>query len=249
MLTKKRIVCYILLGLIFCLELLIFLFPSSFRHPIFIAHRGHGNYENTVSNFYNSGKYTAIECDVRITKDKQFVICHDATQNFVDGSFLVIKDYTLEELRAKKIDNKQYICTFEEYLNICEETNKLPIIEIKDELSKVELQNLVDLTSFFSFKDSCIFISFKHNNLLELKKLVNNELYLVFKNNRISNLKFCIKNNINASMQYRLLTPLSVNRLHKKGLKVDSWTCNSPYSILYSKFCNVDYITSDKYYK
>ena len=106
-----------------------------------IAHRGKNNhsfqenswlaFENCLKKDYISG----IECDVRLTKDNQLVVCHDMSINRVsDGSGLV-QNYTLKELQRYNFGTKQYptrILTFLEFIRKLK-TTKLILIELKYE--------------------------------------------------------------------------------------------------------------------
>ena len=68
-----------------------------------IAHRGYKTNnvkENTIEAFdmaYKLG-YKGLECDVRVTKDKKLVICHDAFINRVSNGSGLIKNKTYKEL-------------------------------------------------------------------------------------------------------------------------------------------------------
>ena len=89
-----------------------------------IAHRGiHYKYlENTILAFEEAiKKKYIVEFDVRLTKDKQVVVFHDANLKRIFEIDRDINDLTLEELRQY-----QYISTFSEILEMID--GRVPII-------------------------------------------------------------------------------------------------------------------------
>lgn len=116
---------------------------GSAEDPVYLtAHRGlHALApENSLPSFeeaVNNGYYSA-ECDIQLTKDKEWVVIHNAE---VDGRFCQygkIADLTLEELKTfsynwganlwKYRDSR--IPTLEEYLDVFVGTDTRPQIEI-----------------------------------------------------------------------------------------------------------------------
>ena len=75
-----------------------------------VAHRGLSGLEkeNTAVSFIAAGQrsYFATECDIHLTKDHQFVICHDDNLNRVAGIDIKIKETDLADLlKIALIDN------------------------------------------------------------------------------------------------------------------------------------------------
>ena len=114
--------------------------------PLCIAHRGkHDKYfENTLNAFKEAAKgdYYGIETDIHLTKDNYWVIHHDP--DFLsNGKKYVIADMTKDEVIKLHLDNDQgdkeaYIPLFEDYLKICKESGKRPIIEFKPKNPKAK---------------------------------------------------------------------------------------------------------------
>ena len=100
-----------------------------------IAHRGVFNKyikENSIKAFINAindSKYIGFECDVRETKDHEFVINHDF---YYDNN--LINKYNLDELK------KSGLCSLDDVLNL--DTNKLILIDIKD--INISIDKLID---------------------------------------------------------------------------------------------------------
>ena len=74
----------------------------SLEHPIRFAHRGSRVLwpENTMHAFHGAVElgYRYIETDVRITKDRQIVVFHDATLERTTNGAGKVADYNLDEL-------------------------------------------------------------------------------------------------------------------------------------------------------
>lgn len=89
-----------------------------------ICHRGIHNEiikENTYDSIYlalNSDKYIGVEFDIRITKDKKFILWHDPTY----------KGKLISNLKLKELP--KYVTRLEKVLKI--PTNKIFLIEIKN---------------------------------------------------------------------------------------------------------------------
>lgn len=119
----------------------LFVLTGGAQEPLLVGHRGCGiGVENTAAayrlgvDYYH---YVGLECDVRVTRDRQYVISHDETTNRVGGN-LTVADATLAELRAETYQQTRsgaeytgHICTVAEYLDICVEKGVFPIIELK----------------------------------------------------------------------------------------------------------------------
>ena len=106
--------------------------------PLAIAHRGyHKDYfENTKEAFIAASKkdFYGIETDIHLTKDRVWITHHN-DDVVSGGQHYFIKDLTLEEIMALPLDNNQdhkdaKVCLFTDYLQICKESGKRPIIEI-----------------------------------------------------------------------------------------------------------------------
>ncbi len=112
-----------------------------------VAHRGLSTAapENTVKAFELAGQngFYAVETDVWLTKDGQFVVHHDQNLWHSCGLNKLISEVDFDELRELKLIrgwNYEYykndICavripTLEEYLNVCKTYEMVPQIEVK----------------------------------------------------------------------------------------------------------------------
>ena len=118
------------------------------KNVIYVGHRGTKlgvGVENTKEAYLEAARlgYQAIETDVRVTLDKEYICCHDENLlrltknsknktaiNVQECHFKDIKDLELSEI-TNDIKRIGKICKFDEYLSICKEHNCIPIIELK----------------------------------------------------------------------------------------------------------------------
>lgn len=108
-----------------------------------IAHRGLSSLypENTMIAFENAYEhgFVYVECDLRLTKDKIWVLLHDDSISRTSNGSGLVKDYTLEELEAfdfgypDKFGNlyPQQILTLKDFISFCRQKGLRPIFEIK----------------------------------------------------------------------------------------------------------------------
>ncbi len=153
--------------------------------PVYItAHRGFSGIapENSYPAFELACKedYYAIECDVHLTKDGEWIICHNTTIDKTCNGTGSISDYTLEELRNFKITYghgiEKYenlrLPTLDEYLDLCAKYNKVPEIEIKrDGYYDTKLNDIIEKLKERNLLGKAIIISFDINKLIKLQEV------------------------------------------------------------------------------
>ena len=125
--------------------------------PFFIAHRGCQSLapENTVASFVCAARLglDAIETDVRFSSDGALVCVHDDTLKRMFGIEREVAAVRFDELRAlmpvkgetSKVKGLKSwpkealrIPTFAEYLDVCEQYDKVPFIETKGNVAVVK---------------------------------------------------------------------------------------------------------------
>jgi glycerophosphoryl diester phosphodiesterase len=108
------------------------------------------------------------------------VVFHDESLLRITGSDLLIKDLTLEELRAFDLSYKfrgqcpvQRIPTLEEYFALVKEHDFLNIIELKTAIFEYGgfEQKVFDLVRAFGLSDRVVLSSFNHYSLLRCKNI------------------------------------------------------------------------------
>lgn len=129
-----------------------------------IAHRGIWNkkvkdnsYEALKSGLF-SNKYIGIECDIRTTLDKKFIIYHNT----------LYKGNLVRNINYKDMKD---IILLEDLLKI--KTDKILLLEIKErEIDKNKLLKLLN-----KYKRNYYIMSFNNNIIFEIRKLNNKYKY------------------------------------------------------------------------
>lgn len=224
----------------------------------YVNHRGNTMKapENSLPAF-KKAKGTAIETDIRLTADRQWVVMHDSTIDRTTTGKGRVKDYTVDQLKDFKINTTMNftkkelkIPTLEDFLKICQQTGKSPFIEIKDKSATVEeLNEIINLLNKYGFGTSAVrVISFHYKTLRKISKLnTNYSYYLLVKDIDKKTIKQARKLGENAGINtdYLNLNKTKVKQAHKAGLEVGA------YTVLNNDFLkvvalNVDYITTDQ---
>lgn len=241
---------FAIVGVVFALIVvicwsLIYTINANVSPALYIAHRGHGHYDNTAEAFYNSTDYWGIECDVRVTKDNQLILNHDPDVVFEDGITMTVAESNLVDLLSKKLDGGYSMCEFSTYLEICEELGKVAVIELKGEYSDNEISMLINQIEQYYDADKVVIISFSQNNLLKVKEQSSIELQYLFTENTPEAFQFCFDNDINPSINFARLKATDVKNVHNHNLKIGVWTVNLMTANVLMKEFGVDFITSD----
>lgn len=242
---------------------------------IFVGHRGsraNGGVENTKEAFLGGvkAKVQALECDVRVTSDKEFIIFHDndltrLTNESNDKynldvnktSYITLKQI---ELTQSYNNNKYsgYICRFEEYLDICQKNKMIPIIELKwtngiysnnlneEDYNYSNLDCLVDLVKKYNlFQTAYIMTSMRGCLAYLRKKYPTIKLQWLCSTNVLDYIDWAIDNDISIDVEYNSVSKEIVEKCHNKGLVVNIWTLNDEKLLDKYLEIGVDMITSD----
>ena len=141
-----------------------------------IAHRGYsaGAPENTLPAYTLAKRngFDYVECDVRITSDDWFVLCHDETIDRTSNGTGRISDMTYEQLLEYDFGawyGHQYegtkIPTFIEFLTHCRRLGLHPYIEPKGTWSFDNISSLVEIIVSMGMSNDCTLISFENTHL------------------------------------------------------------------------------------
>ena len=225
--------------------------------PLCIAHRGkHDQYfENTLNAFKEAarGPYFGIETDIHLTRDNYWIVHHDP--DFLsNGQKYVINELTKDEIIKMPLDNDQgdkeaYIPLFEDYLKICKESGKRPIIEIKPKNPKAKyLKQLVKYIDEYMGIDNVHFIAFYPWPLIKLRNRYHQKVHLqmLLEPDHYKMLhKWALFYKMDIDIQDYLLTPELLEKFHKKKLKVNCWTVDDQDTLKKLEGWGVDYITTN----
>ena len=136
-----------------------------------LIHRGIVNKkykENLLNSFKQSFKKGfGIETDIHATKDHKFICYHDFTLTRIFKKKQSVKNLNYQTIKEISVKHNKPIPLLQDLLKISK--NKFYLfIEIKPKFSTKLLKKLIKETSKYS---KCVFISFKHQNILNLLKL------------------------------------------------------------------------------
>lgn len=150
-----------------------FLVPSKSN---IVMHRGANQIapENTIPAFEEGGKNKnvfGLECDVRCTSDKKYIIMHDETVDRTTNGSGSVYDMTFEQIRALNIDEganiQDYpdlkVPTLEEYLLTCKKYGKVAVIELEynSKNPKTYISDIINIIKKCGMERSSILTSFE----------------------------------------------------------------------------------------
>ena len=223
-----------------------------------IAHRGVSGLEreNTCPAFVAAGvkSYYGVETDVRMTKDGKFIISHDGDLMRVGGLNISIEESTFAELRKVRLKDtddvtvREDLClpSLQEYIAICRKYNKQSILELKGEIPKNKIVQMVELIQSMGWFERTTFISFCGENLVALKNAFSNaDIQFLSMKCGEEEIAFMEKHAFSADLFHKVITKELVDTLHEKGIKVNCWTVDDLEIAARVRDCGVDFITSN----
>lgn len=210
-----------------------------------VGHRGAKAYEieNTLKSFKKAIELgaNAIELDVRISKDRKLIVCHDDNLKRVFGKDVKTDEATLKELK-NLTENK--ISTLDEALHFIDKKVDKILIELKEAgyeknvIDEIINQKLLDRTIIISFHEEAL------ANVRELNKKI--EIGLVYARHK-NPLAIALALNAQYLVSlYRFTHTRNIEDAHKKNLKVIVWTINTKEEANEYIAKGVDGIASDR---
>lgn len=223
-----------------------------------VAHRGVSGLEreNTCAAFVAAGvkTYYGIECDVHVTKDGKFVICHDDNAKRVTGVDLPIEGSNLDEILALPIldtDGVTYrsdlrFCVLSDYIKICKKYGKRAVLELKNRIEKHHIKGIVDEIKGLDYLDGTTFITFDKRNVVDLRA-IEGDAAIQFLSWEISDevLEFAKEQGTGVDVGYKSVTKEMVDKAHALGMEVNVWTVNTPEDAAAVIAAGVDMITTN----
>ena len=214
-----------------------------------IAHRGlSGLYlENTLSSFNAAGKasYFGIESDVHVTKDGNFIIFHDDnTRRLAKINLEVEKtDYRTLRLLPIKFHRMPNLC---EYIKCCKSYEKVAVLELKNPMTKENIEGIIKVINELDYLTETIFISFSAQNLLYVREFSKNQpvQFLTTKFNS-KTLDLLNEHRFDLDIVYTALNSEIVDICHDNGKKVNCWTVNELADAERLIDYGVDYLTTN----
>lgn len=147
-----------------------------------IAHRGLSSSapENSLAAYRLAGEagFQYAECDIRMTKDNEWVLMHDPKLDRVTNGRGAVSGKTLDEIKALRIKRganiKLYkdeeVPTLREFLQVCAEYEICPVIEIKSGNSQ-GVADLIELLGEFNMIEKAIVIDYNAENLKAVREI------------------------------------------------------------------------------
>lgn len=207
----------------------------------FTAHRGVTAVapENSIPAYeaaVENGYYSA-ECDIRLTKDNEWVLLHNSD---VNGRFFEmgeIADFTLEEARTFTYKNGAnfwkyrdlQIATLDEFLDVFVGTQTRPQIEIKADNYDL-LYTVVDAVKEKGLTEEAIIISFDYKQLEVIHEIDPTiELWYLIDEITEENIAQAkaLGNNVWLSPNFEKNTQETINLALEAGVNVSFWTVNT----------------------
>ncbi len=222
---------------------------NKYGHTKMIAHRGLSGLfvENTMSAFKAAGKasFYGIETDIHITKDNKFIAFHDNTTRRLSRINLRIEETDYATLRLLPIKFHR-MPSLKEYIRCCKNFEKIAVLELKNPMSKENIQGIIETIEELDYINETIFISFSVQNLKYIRECKSNQTvqFLTEKFNS-KTLDLLIKNRFDLDIIYTSLSESVVQLCHDNGIKVNCWTVNEPADAERLIDYGVDYITSN----
>lgn len=210
-----------------------------------VGHRGARAYEteNTIDSFRKAIELgaNAIELDVRLTKDKRLILCHDDNLKRVFGIDAKISETTLKALKTL---TEGKITTLDEALGFIDKKVEKILMELKEPGCEKKLINEIIKQKLL---ERAVIISFHEETLLKVRELNRDiETGLIYARH-----KNPIATALSLKAQYliplyRFIHTKNVEDAHKKNLKVIVWTINTKEEAEKYVSKGVDGIATDK---
>lgn len=189
---------------------------------ILIGHRGACYYkpENTLSSFKKALqlKCPYLECDVRLTKDKQAVVMHDKDLKRTTNGKGLVKNYTLKELKKLDAGNNEKIPTLQELIKLVKNKSNL-VIELKK--SKGIVEKTLEIIKKNKIENNVLIVSFYSNYLKKIKKInskIKTGLLTIRPLLIIERARLCNADLI--GIYYNFVNKKLIKKSHKNNLKI-----------------------------
>ena len=223
-----------------------------------IAHRGVSGLEreNTCPAFVAAGvkTYWGIETDVHVTLDSKFIIIHDDDLRRVAGLDMKVEGSNFDDLRAVRFTDRDgvtprndiFLPTLEEYLSICKKYEKIAVLELKNEMTREDVEGIAAAVCNMGMLENTTFISFSKQNMLYLRDAYPNATaqFLSSKTDEAT-AAFILENNLDADIYYKAMTKEFVDLMHANGRVVNVWTVDTLEAAEQMLEFGVDQITSN----
>ena len=243
----------------------------SMQAQLIVGHRGsQWGVENTRAAFINGAEAGAwgLECDIRVTADGTFVVSHDDNYKRLGGPETKIADMSTEAVLSTRLTSKRHgityagtPCTLGEFLDICNQYNVVPVIEVKvcttiHSNTKAEnepvfdgIPALINLIDQKGLSDRVVIISFmpgvvdfihRHYPDITVQVLAGDSDGTI-----MEWVDWCKQYDMDLDVVHTIVTKEAVDAMHQAGHKVNVWTVDKPEDFERVKAMGVDFITTN----
>ena len=226
-----------------------------------IAHRGMSGLEkeNTCAAFVAAGNRThyGIETDVHKTADGKFIVIHDETPeritnggnsiNVEENNYDLVKDVLLPDVDGSTNRTDLRIPLLEDYIRICKKYEKVCVLELKNAFEEEDIKAIIAEIEALGYLKQVIFISFVFENCVILRKLLPKQEIQWLTSKEITDevVEKLIQYQLNLDVHHERLSKPLIKNLHKKGIKVNCWTCDQKERAEALVKMGVDFITTN----
>lgn len=223
-----------------------------------VAHRGLSGLEkeNTNAAFVAAGNrsYYGIETDVRKTADGKFILNHDDHFKRVAGENLTISESSKALVQSVLLPDVDGVkgrqdlrpAALEDYISICKKYEKVCVLELKEGLSREDLEEIIRIIRSLEYLEQVVFISFEYENLTLLRQLLPEQSAQFLDFTLTEELiEKAAADRLDLDIRHQALTPELIEKAHKAGLKVNCWTVNTREDGERLVSWGVDYITTN----
>ncbi len=250
---------------------IILLGSLSMQAQLIVGHRGsQWGVENTRAAFINGANAGAwgLECDIRVTADGTFVISHDDNYKRLGGPETKIADMSTEAVLSTRLTSKRHgityaatPCSLGEFLDICNEYNVVPVVEVKvctSIHSNTKAENepvfdgipaLINMIDQKGCSDRVVIISFMPGVVDFIHRHYPDITVQVLAGDGDGNIDewvdWCIEHKMDLDVVHTIVTKEAVDRMHAAGLKVNVWTVDRVEDFERVKAAGADFITTN----
>ncbi|SHJ35510.1 glycerophosphoryl diester phosphodiesterase [Clostridium amylolyticum] len=224
----------------------------------YAAHRGEVSKlpENSLEAFRSSKKmgFKVVETDLRLTKDKKWILMHDYTLDRTTTGKGVLSTLKLQDIRKIKLKSNSTqayrIPTLEEFLKLCSEEKLIPILDVKlgpDEISEQDYKAIISNLTKYNILNKSIICS-NHRDVLAYVRSLDSETPLaVMMDINEESLNF-VKELGNAFIyyNYKSITPEKIALMKKNNIKYAVWTVDNLEDAKYFKEQGSMFIVTDE---
>ncbi len=225
-----------------------------------ICHRGLSAYEpeNTIPAFMActaAGIY-GVECDIHETLDGEFAVIHDGEVDRMTDGTGSISTMTWEQVKKLNIDKGSGINKYKslkipslrEYIKICRNNHKVPVIEVKS-IKKSSIKKFIEILKEEQIYNRAVLISSDKNFLCYVREK-NPEVKIMWLcEMTIENINEAAKYKFDIDVEAAAFNPQLLSYAHNRNVKVNIWTIDNEEKFNKLKRTGVDYITTNKFIK